>query len=1644
MSNESLKANWIALSAIGFVFAAQSPVAAEIVWQFGPAMPLPRGHIAAAKDNLGRIYVAGGSAAPGITTSEVMRFDESTWEILPHSLNVARHDAAVAADQLGRIYAIGGCGSGMQLSSVERFDPSDPDLGWVFVTPLPAVRCEAEAVTDSIGRIILCGGQNTDSGCMSSCLVFDPGHPELGWQAHSNMLQGRHTFGFTIDSQDRLYAVGGQCNAAHTDTAERFDPDLGTWSFIDSINSARHVGTAVADCEGFVYAIGGWEPGASCTVERFDPLTELWEDATPINQCRNTIAGILGDSGRLYAIGGDAGSAGLTTVEFAEILECEPPLCEATESAKLTASDGAQLDNFGAAVAVDGDVAVVGAVNQGNPGNNMGFGKAYVFEFDGGAWFEVSELTPSDPQVDQEFGGRVAIEGDTIVVGAAQDNGGLNGSGAAYIFVKEGGVWLQKAKVTASDAAPGDSFGSDLGISGDFIVVGALNNEDAGNETGSAYVFEKPPAGWVDMTETQKLLPLDATAGDRLGQGAAIHGNTIVIGAEQQNTGPGKAYVFERQSGVWVETAILLASDGAGGDFFGFDVAVRDDLICVGALKHDHNANDAGSAYIFERPVGGWASMTETAKLLACDGMAGDNFGISVSIDEEHDVLVGAYAGDGGGPGSAYVFTEPATGWGSLSSPICQSAKLIASDATAGDRFGIHVSVNGPWAFVGAHLDDDASNDSGSVYVFRGISDCNGNETLDICDIGDSVSEDCNANGIPDECDIGGGSWLQAGLIAWWRMEDKDGTQIPDASGNAHDLTVLGSPTFEGDLVIFDDDGNLVAEDSDALDLLADWSVSYWAREDSRDHSPNTNPSNGWMGKVRNYGDAEGGWFLNSSDDVRVRAALYGTPNCSHDTEFPLTLGVWYRITTTYEAASDTLRIYLNGVMEHETVGVTCEMLANSHPLVMGGYLDSDLSVVPYCKGALADVRIYDRAISVSDIHQLTLTANPAGPSADCNANGVPDECDIADCPGDPACGDCNMNGVPDGCDIAGGPIAQFIDSNGDGAGNGLSGPQGIVVDPVGNAYVSGFLSDNAFKITPGGAITEIIDATGDGIGNTLDGPNGIVVDGVGNVYVAASNSNNAFCVSSGGAISELIDAGDGCVGPIGIAVDIAGNLYLACVHSDNAFKITPGVGIMEIIDATGDGAGNGLDGAYGIAVDTAGNAYVTGVGSDNAFKITLDGMIDEIIDANGDGAGNGLEAPNGIAVDAAGNVFVAASNSNNAFKITPAGVVTEIIDATGDGMGNGLLEAEYVAVNANGNAYVTGSNSSNAFKITPSGVVSEIIDATGDGAGNVLGGTVGIFVDSAGNVYVTGAFSNNAFKIPPSGDCNGNGIPDGCESVSVFVDIKPGSCPNSFNPDSNGVLPIAILGTANFDASMIDVGSVLLSRADGVGGQVAPHEGPPGPQSTFEDVATPFEGETCDCHDLGGDGIVDLSLKFKTDDVVDVLELDELPAGALVELVVSGSLLDGTPISGSDCIRLVPPGTPDALLSVTSNLSGAWVDVTPLDNTLDGGGFTNFVRNFPETTVVTLSAETSVNNKPLVGWIVDGQFVEANGAVPWLPSASLKHTLIAGQAAAVEILYGPPTKKPAPNPGPGVGTGGKQGNVVELNQQSDRQKNTS
>ena len=337
----------------------------------------------------------------------------------------------------------------------------------------------------------------------------------------------------------------------------------------------------------------------------------------------------------------------------------------------------------------------------------------------------VIEIASTDGAGGDRFGYSVAIDGDTAVTGAYQEDENGNDSGSAYVFTRDSGsdVWSQRAKLTASDGANGDNFGYSVAIDGDTVMVGAHNhNGGNGNNSGAVYVFTKPANGWDDAEETVKLTASDAGVRDLFGSSIALKGNTAVIGAYEDSHGgvtrAGSAYVFAKDSsGVWGQTAKLTASDGEYEDWFGYSVALDDDTVLIGAKLDAHGAQLlSGSAYVFTKPAGGWADANETVKLTIAN--TGDRFGHSVAVDGD-TAMVGAYLDDTEGPntGSVYVFTRNASGVWS------QQAELTASDAENHDWFGSSVSLDGDTAVIGAYGDDDQGSDAGSVYLFtRGSS----------------------------------------------------------------------------------------------------------------------------------------------------------------------------------------------------------------------------------------------------------------------------------------------------------------------------------------------------------------------------------------------------------------------------------------------------------------------------------------------------------------------------------------------------------------------------------------------------------------------------------------------------------------------------------------------------------------------------------------------------------------------------------------------------------------------------------------------------------------------------------------------------------------------------------------------------------
>ncbi|MDM8541923.1 choice-of-anchor D domain-containing protein [Desulfococcaceae bacterium HSG9] len=339
------------------------------------------------------------------------------------------------------------------------------------------------------------------------------------------------------------------------------------------------------------------------------------------------------------------------------------------QTAKLTADDAAADDRFGCSVAISGDTAVVGASGNDDAGSYSG--SAYVFERDNGGagnWGQTAKLTAGDAAADDGFGGSVAVSGDTAVVGVPFDDDGGTDSGSAYVFERDNGGadnWGQAAKLTAADADGYDYFGGHVAVSGDTAVVGACWDDDGGAESGSAYVFERDNGGPGNWGQTAKLTAADADVNDRFGVSVAVSGDTAVVGArlnDDAGTDSGSAYIFEKGAG-WTDgsgnqTAKLTASDAAAGDYFGYSAAISGDTVVVGASGNDDGGTDSGSAYIFEKGAG-WTNGggNQTAKLTASDAAADDMFGASVAVSGD-TAVVGAYGDDDGGSmsGSAYVF----------------------------------------------------------------------------------------------------------------------------------------------------------------------------------------------------------------------------------------------------------------------------------------------------------------------------------------------------------------------------------------------------------------------------------------------------------------------------------------------------------------------------------------------------------------------------------------------------------------------------------------------------------------------------------------------------------------------------------------------------------------------------------------------------------------------------------------------------------------------------------------------------------------------------------------------------------------------------------------------------------------------------
>ena len=433
---------------------------------------------------------------------------------------------------------------------------------------------------------------------------------------------------------------------------------------------------------------------------------------------------------------------------------------------------------FGIDVALssDGNTLAVGARNEAGD-----TGAVYVFAKSAGSWVKQSDLTVSPSAAGDFFGTSVSLsaDGNTLAVGAKESVG--SGTGTVYIFKRNGVIWSQADSDKANVTGP-DSFGAAVSLSDDGTTlavgapeednpntgVGAIDNLNGAGLAGAAYIFTVDNNG--NSLQEIYIKADNAEGGDLFGSSVSLSadGNTLVVGATGENSSvtgasaavgavnnaalaAGAAYVYVRNGSSWLLESYIKASNTGDGDNFGSSVSLSDNgnTLAVGATFEDSMATDiggddtnngadgAGAAYVFSRSDSAW---TQQAYIKASNTDAGDNFGKSVSLSADGNVLAVGATGeqssatgvDGdevtgalSNAGAAYLYIRDAGIWS-------KQAYLKASNTGQGDAFGTSIELSGDGntlsvgakdedgsaTGIGGNLTDNNATGAGAVYLY--------------------------------------------------------------------------------------------------------------------------------------------------------------------------------------------------------------------------------------------------------------------------------------------------------------------------------------------------------------------------------------------------------------------------------------------------------------------------------------------------------------------------------------------------------------------------------------------------------------------------------------------------------------------------------------------------------------------------------------------------------------------------------------------------------------------------------------------------------------------------------------------------------------------------------------------------------------
>ena len=405
-------------------------------------------------------------------------------------------------------------------------------------------------------------------------------------------------------------------------------------------------------------------------------------------------------------------------------------------------------DDFGWAVAIDGNIAVVG-----EHGFGVWQGAAHIFRFNGTDWVKEAELSPSDLRDYDNFGWSVAVDGDTVVVGAPYREhiyGHDENFGTAFVYKYDGiGSWSLESELIGSTSLEDTLLGYSVSIYDDTIVTGAPGSE---TNKGSISIFVRNAGSWFhDQTiETTYI-------GVKFGIKVSIFEDRIAVGSSYSPhaSSAGSVTLIKHETSpvdIWLPEITLHASDGDESDFFGYSgVSLGHDFFVAGAYGDDEFGNNAGAAYAFKLDNGIWQ---ETKIYPSVDAPV--NFGQSVSNDG-YNIIVGS------GSESAYIYMYDGSGWSN-------EIRLVASDGGGWgvpDWYGSAVALWNLTAVVGAPGFDGSAEDSGTVYIYESgplcplEGDLNGDGVVDIHDIlllignwGGSGAGDLNGDGIVNIQDL--------------------------------------------------------------------------------------------------------------------------------------------------------------------------------------------------------------------------------------------------------------------------------------------------------------------------------------------------------------------------------------------------------------------------------------------------------------------------------------------------------------------------------------------------------------------------------------------------------------------------------------------------------------------------------------------------------------------------------------------------------------------------------------------------------------------------------------------------------------------------------------------------------------------------